>query len=259
MVYMGSKRRYCKYIVPIIQKYIDENNIGIFIDLFCGGANLTDKINCDYVYGNDLSPSLIALHKQAQEDFSLIPIDGNREYWDTAYADWKNIKAAMDKGEAIPPTELSLSDIGAIEWYGSFSNGGFPRGYAKPSHGRNYYQEAYRNHKAQAESEKYKKIIFKQGDYKRFQYQPNPHNNILYYADSPYKNTKPYAINPKFNHEEYYDWLREVSKTTPVFISEQWMPDDFEVIWEKETTRTAGKDNNFKACEKLYFIDNREK
>lgn len=105
MVYMGSKRRYCKYIVPIIQKYIDENNIGIFIDLFCGGANLTDKINCDYVYGNDLSPSLIALHKQAQEDFSLIPTDGNREYWDAAYADWKNIKAAMDKGEAIPPTE----------------------------------------------------------------------------------------------------------------------------------------------------------
>lgn len=46
MIYMGSKRQYCKYIVPIIQKYINENNILVFIDCFCGGANLADKINC---------------------------------------------------------------------------------------------------------------------------------------------------------------------------------------------------------------------
>lgn len=31
MVYMGSKRQYCKYIVPIIQKYINENHITAFI------------------------------------------------------------------------------------------------------------------------------------------------------------------------------------------------------------------------------------
>jgi adenine-specific DNA methylase len=46
MTYMGSKRKYCKYIVPIIQKYIDEHNITVFADVFCGGANLTDKIQC---------------------------------------------------------------------------------------------------------------------------------------------------------------------------------------------------------------------
>lgn len=76
MVYMGSKRKYCKYIVPIIQKYIDEHNIVQFIDCFCGGANLADKINCKRVICNDLSPTLIALHKQAQEDFSKIPEEG---------------------------------------------------------------------------------------------------------------------------------------------------------------------------------------
>ena len=58
MTYMGSKRRYAKYIVPIINNYIKENDINTFIDCFCGGANLTDKIICDNVYGNDLSPTL---------------------------------------------------------------------------------------------------------------------------------------------------------------------------------------------------------
>ena len=58
--------------------------------------------------------------------------------------------------------------------------------------------------------------------------------------------------------EEYYNWLRETSKYVPIFISEQVMPEDFSILWEKDAKRTVGKDNNFKACEKLYFIDNRK-
>ena len=159
MVYMGSKRKYCKYIVPIIQRYIDEYSIDCFVDCFCGGANLADKIQCETVICNDLSPSLIALHRQVQEDFSEIPTDGSREYWDKAYAEWKKIKAGMVNGQ-IPidfDFTMPLYEIGAIEWYASFSNGGFPRGYAKNNTTRNYYQEAYRNHKAQAENNNYKK------------------------------------------------------------------------------------------------------
>lgn len=65
MVYMGSKRRYAKDIVPIIQEYIDKNKITTFVDCFCGGGNLIDKIHCDTLIANDLSPTLIALHKMA--------------------------------------------------------------------------------------------------------------------------------------------------------------------------------------------------
>ena len=95
MVYMGSKRKYCKYIVPIIQNYINKYNITTFIDCFCGGANLADKINCKTVICNDISPTLIALHQQAQADFSKIPTNGDREYWDLAHAEWKRIKSAI--------------------------------------------------------------------------------------------------------------------------------------------------------------------
>lgn len=266
MVYMGSKRRYCKYIVPIIQKYIDEYGIDCFVDCFCGGANLTDKIKCETVIANDLSPTLIALHKQAQEDFSKIPTDGNREYWDKAYSEWKRMRAAMINGE-IPSDfipEMPLYEIGAIEWYSSFANGGFPRGYAKNTAARNYYQEAWRNHQKQAESENYKKIIFVQGDYHHIEMlnDPEENKNILLYADSPYQGTKPYAIDNKFDFTAYYEWLKYISTIFPIFVSEQQLPKEFNeyIVWEKDDIkRTAGMDNNFKACEKLWLIDRRNK
>ena len=46
MNYFGSKSRQAKYIVPIIQKYINENNIEVYIEPFVGGANIADKIVC---------------------------------------------------------------------------------------------------------------------------------------------------------------------------------------------------------------------
>lgn len=76
-------------------------------------------------------------------------------------------------------------------------------------------------------------------------------------CDSPYKNTTPYGINPKFNHFEYYNWLREKSKTNPIFISEEQMPDDFPIIWSKDVIRTPNQYKKKDATEHLYFTDNR--
>lgn len=158
MVFMGSKTKYKNDIPPIINKYIKDNNIEVFIDCCSGGANLTDKIICENVYAVDLSPSLIELHKQAQKDFSKIPTDGSREMWDNSYSAWKKMKKILDTKSYENFTNsdfneigLPLYEIGCMEWYASFSNGGFPRGYAKNSITRNYYQEAWRNHKKQSE------------------------------------------------------------------------------------------------------------
>ena len=65
-------------------------------------------------------------------------------------------------------------------------------------------------------------------------------------------------IEKDFNFNEYYNWLREKSKFNPIFISEQSMPEDFQIIWEKtDVKRTLALHDHTKACEKLFFIDNR--
>ena len=141
MVYMGSKNRYAPYIVPILQKAIDEHNVDTYIEPFLGGANIIDKVQCKNRYGYDRSDTLIALLTQMSENFDDVLKEGNRELWDKG-------KGYVKDG--IKPDDMSLADIGAMEFFASYCNGGFPRGYAKNTATRNYYNEAYRNAKAQA-------------------------------------------------------------------------------------------------------------
>ena len=141
MVYMGSKNKYAQYIVPILQKCIDDNNITLYIEPFVGGANIIDKIKCKERYGYDRSDTLIALLQTAADNFDNVMKDGSRELWDKG-------KAYVKDGKK--PEDMSLAEIGAMEFFASYCNGGFPRGYAKNTSTRNYYKEAYKNLEKQA-------------------------------------------------------------------------------------------------------------
>lgn len=41
---MGSKAKIAKYIVPIIQRKIDESGARYYVEPFAGGCNVIDKI-----------------------------------------------------------------------------------------------------------------------------------------------------------------------------------------------------------------------
>lgn len=239
MVYMGAKTKYAKYIVPILQKTINENNIQLYIEPFVGGANIIDKIKCEYRFGCDRSDTLIALLRQARDDFSKVLAEGSRELWDKG-------KGYVKDG--IMPDDMTLAEIGAMEFFASFSNGGFPRGYAKNTDGRNYFKEARANMEKQAPN--LKGIKFCCYNY----YDLNNFYNAVIYCDPPYANTKHYgyANQEKMDYERFWNWVRKISKNNYVFVSEQVAPDDFEIVWEMEAKRTCGKDNNFKATEKLF-------
>ena len=56
------------------------------------------------------------------------------------------------------------------------------------------------------------------------------------------------------DYNYFWNWVRELSKNNWVFISEQNAPEDFEVIWEREVTRTMSKNNKCKATEKLFRL-----
>lgn len=62
----------------------------------------------------------------------------------------------------------------------------------------------------------------------------------------------------KFDSNEFWNYMREISKDHIVFISEQNAPDDFVAIWSKPFTRTldVNKNNQFKVTEKLFVHQN---
>ena len=78
--------------------------------------------------------------------------------------------------------------------------------------------------------------------------------SAIIYADPPYKNTSKYSNSKDFNHEEFWNYMREISKTNLVFVSEQNAPEDFVCIWQKQIRRQldVNKDNLFNVYEKLF-------
>ena len=240
MTYMGSKARYAGHIVPILQRAIDDNKATTYIECFVGGANILDKIKCENRIGYDRSETLIALLNQAAADFSAVPTEGTREMWDKG-------KGYVKDG--IMPEDMTLADIGAIEFFASFSNRGFPGGYAKNTDKRDYYNEAYRNMEAQAPA--LAGAEFKCQNY--WDLDPNTTGAVIY-LDPPYQGTKQYgyANQPVMDYDHFWNWVRDISTKNYVFISEQNAPEDFDIIWQQSTNRTNGLDNNYRAVEKLF-------
>lgn len=217
MKYVGSKNRLAKDLVPIIQKYIDDNHAENYMKNFVGGANIIDKINCKNRYGSDIHKYLIALLKQAQRDTSVFPNTISKE----EYYKVKNHK------------ELYLNwYVGLVGFCASYNSKWFG-GYAnnvktKVGTVRNYTDEAIKNIIKQAPN--LKDIYFECCDFR------DVDKNIkgyVIYEDIPYKDTTKYATG-QFPYEEFYDWCRMMSQNNIVLISEYNMPDDFECIWSKD-------------------------
>ena len=229
MQYMGSKNRYSKYIVPIIQNYINENTKG-YIEPFVGGANIIDKIDCKLKIGCDINEYLIALLDYVSKGGELHDTITEDEY-NTV----KNNKDSYDKWY-----------VGLVGFTATFGNkffGGCARNKTKTT--ADYSTTAINNLKKQAPN--LKNIHFRNMSFKSI-----PKEKIkgyVIYCDPPYKGTTKYKTDP-FPYEEYYDWCREMSKDNIVLCSEYWMFEDFECIWEKETTtqinskRKANDDKN---------------
>ena len=242
MKYMGSKSKIAKYIVPIIQKYIDDYNIDVYVEPFCGGCNIIDKIDCKIKIANDNNPYLIELFRNRGKVLNMPDFITKEEYSKVRNC-YNNLKNGIID-EAYP-----LWYIGAIGFLASYNGRFFDGGYAGMAHEngveRNMYLEAKNNFIKQ--SENLQNIIFSFNDYKNFDVE-----GVLYYCDPPYMNTKKYNTSKDFDYDRFYDWARKQSKNNIVLISEQYMPDDFECIWEKPVKRFINAKSKISSKEKLF-------
>lgn len=239
MKYMGSKAGIASEILPFIHSYIVVNNLDTYIEPFVGGANMIDKVQCSNKLAYDKNKYLIALFKHLQNGGEL-PEDVSREQFEDCKVHYKM------KDKYYEDWYLA-----AVGFLAGFNGRFFDGGYAKPSYEkdkyRDYYQEAKRNILEQVKS--LTDVKFNVSDYKDLK-----PNNALVYMDPPYAGTQGYlTITKEFNHKEFWDIAREWSKNNIVLVSEESAPDDFDILWEQEVSRSLNAKNKSKATEKLFI------
>lgn len=256
MVYQGSKARLKKYIVPILQKCIDDNGVTNYVEPFVGGANIIDSIKCKRRIGTDTNIPLITLLQYIQQypTIDIAPEECSFEHYKEVRKIHKRNyeKIFSGFGKYYFPKQLAYEAlIGYLASYGGrFFDGGFGR---DSKGGRSIYKERLANLRKQAPL--LKDIEFYAEDYNQFLGGPCFYENCVFYLDPPYVGTKKYP-EQVFNHKEFYDFCRYLAKDNWVFISEYSMPDDFECIWEKER-KVLQKSNRTKGdvvTEKLFKV-----
>ena len=238
MRYMGSKSRVAKHIVPVLQGIIDKEDIRTYIEPFCGGCNIIDKIRCSSKIANDKQLYLIELLKNG-ERVKELPDEVTKEHY-------SEVRDCYNKRSQIYENWY-IGAIGFLASYnGRFFDGGYGAFVTRKSTGKTY--NAYKEAKDNLLNQDLSGIKFVSGDYEDLII---PEGSLVY-CDPPYEGTKQYGINKDFNHEEFWNWVRGLSRYAIVIVSEENAPEDFECIWEQEVQRSMNKDNKYNKVERLF-------
>ena len=235
MIYMGSKKRLSKELVPIIQNYITENTVG-YIEPFVGGANIIDKIKCDNRYGFDSHKQLIELFIKLQNDIDGIPNE-------IPYEEYMEVKNNKENYE-----DWYLGLVGFLGSFGAKYFGGYAR-HNKDDFTEQIQRGSIKNLKKQYDD--LKDVKFECKDFREIK----DIKGYVIYCDPPYKGATKYSTK-EFPYDEFYNWCREMSKDNVVLISEYNMPEDFKCIWQKDNKINfdSNRTNANSKIEKLFII-----
>lgn len=225
MRYFGGKQRISQSLSEYLNLQLKTEQP--FVDLFCGSCNIISKISQDRIrIANDKHKYLIAMWKALQDGWQMPNNISEEEY--------KYIRD--NKDENLPLSGFvgfGLSYSG--KWFGGYCRGGKDRNYCLNAKNSN------------------NKILNNIMDVKFYNLNydevPIP-NGALVYSDPPYKNTTGYYKSEvgEFNHDEFYDWVRKNSDNYDIYVSEykQNIPDDFKIVWERNSKKDIRNKNNIR-------------
>lgn len=228
MHYFGGKSRIAKQIVSVLKDNLE--NTKYFFEPFVGGANIVILMGGKR-YASDKNEYIIETYKAIQDGW-IPPKNISKEEYDY-------VKNNKDENKALTGF-VGIGCSYAGKWF---------NGYARNSRGDNYCLQTYNS--LLKKKELFQTVKFNGIDYRN----TNP-KNALIYCDPPYSNTTKYSATGDFDSQEFWNIVREWSKTNKVFISEYTAPDDFKCVLEIPTKLEIRNGNNVREprIEKLFTL-----
>ena len=229
MRYLGGKSRISTQLSNVVNTTFGERGERVFVSLFCGSCAIESKVNADVKILNDKHPYLIAMWRALQDGW-IPPEEISKEQY-------KYIKEHKDEDMALSGFVGFGCSFGG-KWFG---------GLAANKRGDNYCRRA--NKSVLKDMGGLQNATFLCLDYKDVEI---PQGAIVY-ADPPYDNTTGYSLGD-FDSNEFWSYVRKLSETNIVLVSEEKAPDDFVSIWHKEQKRMIDNVNKniFTKTENLF-------
>ena len=211
--YLGNKTRLSKELTPLLTKHLTGENW--YVEPFAGAFGMISNIHYSKRIAYDNDKYIIELMKAVRNGWSPPETLTETEYI--------NLKTLASNGHVEPL--IAFAGYGCSfggKWFNGFARGG------KTSRGedRNHVAESARN--LNKMRDKLQGIKIRLFDYKDA---PLGVSNVIY-ADPLYVNCTKYKM--KFNHEEFWEWCRNVAQNNFLYVSEYTAPSDFISIWSKE-------------------------
>lgn len=236
MRYMGGKFRQSKAIVQCLRPYINSNTV--YVEPFCGAmwsaCRVINELHPNQVILGDVCKPLILLWNKCIRDG----------------VDWLPYK--LDEIERNYPVynKTRNDDDPLTAWYGSaLSFGG--KWFAGVARSKNRQSELHQikrmQEKCDALNSTNTSIIC--CNYNNLSI---PDSSVVY-CDPPYEGrTKAHNFN-KFDYNQFWEWVRQLSKRCVVFTSCFDCPDDFDVVysWGDTVVRHLNSKGHDGTCEKL--------
>lgn len=232
MQYFGGKVRIVKELALFLNNQLKEEQP--FIDLFCGSCNVISKIDNNRLrIANDKHYYLIEMWKALQNGWEMPNEITEKEY--------QYIKNNKDEKPYL---------TGFVGFGCSFSGKWFG-GFCRNNTNRNYCLNAKNSNLKLLPN--LQDVIFYNEDYRN----TNIPIGSLVYCDIPYKDTTQYCKDEvgEFNHDEFYQWVRENSNKYEIYVSEykENVPEDFEIVWEKKSRKDI-RDKENKLCKTIEVL-----
>lgn len=218
MWYMGGKFRQSKAICQVLKPYVCSNTV--YVEPFCGGmwaaARVARELHPKKMVLNDINKPLMLLwEKCLKSGCDWLPVDPL-----IIEENYPKYKATQDENDPL------------TAWYGvALSFGGkWFGGVARHSKGKTEksYESERKSMYKKIDSLRMVETEMHTGSYKDLEIP----NGAVVYCDPPYEGrTKAHHFDD-FNYDEFWGWVRELSKRCTVFTSCFDCPEDFETVYE---------------------------